>query len=183
MGNSMQANAEPLTPISSVEAARVLLGIATDRKQMVTPRKMQKLVYLAHEDHLRTRRMPLVVQDLIEAQDDGPVFVNLDAIFGNVDAGFVKRESLEKSSVEFDGDKTMRGKIEEFLTEIYERHENKTGRELSKATHKWWSPWWVARKSVMPRIGILNWIQKPVPVLYPLIDDQMILRLSPAPSS
>ena len=60
-----------MEPISSAEAARAFLDVKGER--YVSAMKMQKLVYIAHEDLIVKTGKPFI-SDTVEAWEDGPVF-------------------------------------------------------------------------------------------------------------
>lgn len=62
---------EPLDQISSVEAAKAFLHVGKGAN--VSALKMQKLVCVAHENHIAQTSMPFI-SDRVEAWKDGPVF-------------------------------------------------------------------------------------------------------------
>lgn len=154
---------DALQPISSVDAARTFLAVGGDMSSM----KLQKLVYLAHENHIGETGKPLIRDDVVEAWSEGPVFERLARLIGNSDDGKITTQDLPEGGVVADAE------IKEYLRSICELFKNSSGGDLSEITHMWGSPWRMARRTVHRR-GFLEWLFSSNNAERPVISDCMI---------
>ena len=127
-----------LKPTTSVDAARTLLEICGNMSSL----KLQKMVYLAHENHIGETNMPLIEGDVIEAWSEGPVFESLSRLIGNSEEGEVTPEDLPNGKVVEDD------QIKEYFELIHNLFKDKSGTDLSDITHLPDSPWRMARKVI-----------------------------------
>ena len=67
-----------LNPMSSIDVARIFLAVGGE----MSFRKLQRIICLAHENHIRETDKPLIQGDTIEAREQGPVFANLYRLIG-----------------------------------------------------------------------------------------------------
>lgn len=151
-----------LEPISSAQAARAFLEVKDER--YVSALKMQKLVYIAHEDLIVKTAKPLI-SDPVEAWSDGPVFPALHLIIGNSE----ERSSDVKELWELE---KPNEDVLQHVGNIWDHLKERTGPGLSKDTHDKDSPWYWAMNP--PR----NFFQKLTgwkPVK-PVIEDSLIRR-------
>ena len=152
----------PLEPISSAEAARAFLEIKDGRD--VSALKMQKLVYIAHEDHI-VKTAKQLISDPVEAWGDGPVFPALYHIIGNseersVDVGILRE--IEKPSED----------VLQHVRKVWDHLKERSGLGLAQDTHDKDSPWYMAMNP--PRDffqKLIGW--RPV---RPVIEDALIRR-------
>lgn len=128
----------PLKTITSVDAARTLLDICGNMSSL----KLQKMVYLAHENHIGETDMPLIEGDVIEAWSEGPVFENLSRLIGNSDEVEVAPKDLPNGRVVEDD------QIKKYFKLIHNLFKDKSGKDLSDITHLSGSPWRMARKVI-----------------------------------
>ena len=150
-----------LSPISSADAARTFLAVGGEMSSM----KLQKLIYLAHENHIRETGKPLIQGDVIEAWDEGPVFRDLYRLIGNSENGKVIPEDLPDSNVVDDA--------REYIEAVNNVFNDNSGSQLSRITHVRGSPWRMARKTVR-RGGFFSWLFN-VPIAdKPVISNSMI---------
>lgn len=154
---------DALQPISSVDAARTFLAVGGDMSSM----KLQKLVYLAHENHIGETGKPLIRDDVVEAWSEGPVFERLARLIGNSDDGKITTQDLPEGEVVADAE------IKEYLRSICELFKKSSGGDLSEITHMWGSPWRMARRTVHRR-GFLEWLFSSNNAERPVISDCMI---------
>ena len=154
---------DALQPISSVDAAREFLAIGGDMSSM----KLQKLVYLAHENHIGETGKPLISDDVVEAWSEGPVLERLARLIGNSDDGKITAEDLPE------GETVADAEVREYFQPICELFKNRSGRDLSEITHMWGSPWRMARRTVR-RGGFLEWLFGSANAEKPVISDCMI---------
>ena len=154
---------KPLNQISSVQAARALFD-ASGGEREISALKMQKLVYIAHENHIASTTRPFI-SDRVEAWSDGPVFPALNQFIGNSDEDVVTKACLPENDY-------LDPRIEKYITEIWNRLANRTGPGLSKDTHAKNTPWDMAAN---PPRGffqkLICW--KP---MHPVIDVHLIKR-------
>ena len=125
----------PLNRMSSVEAARALFDASGGRRD-ISALKMQKLVYIAHENHIAFTGKPFI-SDRVEAWSNGPVFPALNEFIGNSHRRLVADACLPEN-----GDLDPR--TEDYIKGIWDRLANRTGRGLSKDTHAKGTPWHMA---------------------------------------
>ena len=138
-----------LTPISSLEAAKTFLSFGADFS--MSGRKLQKLIYLAHENYVELNKEPLINNDIIEAQASGPVFRELSSFISNSTSS-VSKTDIPSSVKNVDDKDTVK-----YLKEVYDLFLDKNGNELSKITHLKGSAWDCARNKIKPR-GFLAWM-------------------------
>ena len=89
-----------LNPMSSIAAARIFLVVGGE----VSSRKLQRIICLAHESHIRETDKPLIQGDAIEAWEQGSVLANLCRLIGDSDGGRVIPEDLPDGTAVFDED-------------------------------------------------------------------------------
>jgi len=140
-------------PYPAVSVANEFLRIAEEKKQGLSPMKLQKLVYFAHGWYLALTGKPLVTER-IEAWQYGPVIPTLYREFkgyGNSDitspvrevsqapdGGFLFEEpSLDDYAMEGDEVESAR-KIIRRVWDVYGSH---SAIKLSNATHMPGTPW------------------------------------------
>ena len=151
-----------LEPISSAEAARAFLEVKDGRD--VSALKMQKLVYIAHEDHIVKTAKPLI-SDPVEAWGDGPVFPALYRIIGNSEENSADVGILRE--IEKPGEDVLR-----HVRKVWNHLKERSGPGLAKDTHDKDSPWHMAMNP--PRDffqKLIGW--RPV---RPIIEDALIRR-------
>lgn len=155
---------EPLEQITSVEAAKAFLNVG--RGANVDALKMQKLVYIAHENHIAETSMPFI-SDRVEAWKDGPVFPLLAKIIGNREKRTVNADDLPSTEIP----EILKKQVESYLKLIWDHHKDDSGQWLSGITHQKGTPWYVARnpkeRSFLQRL--IGWKPK-----HPRIEDDMI---------
>ena len=149
-------------PISSAEAARAFLEVKDGRD--VSALKMQKLVYIAHEDHIVKTAKPFI-SDPVEAWGDGPVFPALHHIIGNSEeksADVRELREIEKPTED----------VLQHVRNVWDHLKERSGPGLSRDTHDEYSPWHMAMN---PPRGFLQKLIGWRPV-HPVIDDALIRR-------
>ena len=153
---------DTLQPISSAQAARAFLEVKDER--FVSALKMQKLVYIAHEDHI-VQTAKGFISDPVEAWEGGPVFPALHRIIGN-------SEELSADVGELRGIERPDEDVLRHIGRIWDHLKERSGPGLSKDTHDKDSPWHMAMNP--PRDffqKLTGW--KPV---RPVIKDALIRR-------
>ena len=128
-------NNDPLPPISSVQAARAFLAQAVKDGRDVSGLKMQKLVYIAHENHIIVTTQPFIA-DQVEAWFDGPVFPALERLIGNRDHVVTEADLPRGSDVDADTAK--------YIGDLWEILKDWSGRRLSDKLHEEGTPWHMA---------------------------------------
>ena len=126
---------EALTQITELQAAKAFLEIkGTDE---MSDRKLQKLIYLAHENHVKQSGKGLLVRPKIRAEASGPVIKNLEKYISNTS----KKASLPKDlNIEPIAEDTK-----QYLKEVYEIFRDMSGEDLSDITHFKTSAWYAIR--------------------------------------
>ena len=151
---------DALNPISSAEAARAFLEVKGERE--VSALKMQKLVYVAHVNHIAETDMPFIL-DPIEAWVDGPVFPALHRFIGNSETASADVEALRAI-------KRPDVDVLTYVGEIWDHLKERSGLGLSDDSHAVGSPW---HKAMNPPRSffqkLIGWKPK-----HPVIDDAMI---------
>ena len=162
-----RAARKPLSQISSVQAARLLFDACQAsgaENNKVSALKMQKLVYIAHENHIASTGRPFI-SDRVEAWSNGPVFPALNQFIGNSREDIVTEACLPKNDCEDP-------KVEKYIGEIWDRLAKKTGVALSNATHAKGTPWHLAMNPQRNFFQMLiGWRPK-----HPVIDECLIKR-------
>ena len=126
-------NSDPLPPISSVQAAKAFLAVKDDRD--VTGLKMQKLIYIAHENHIIETTQPFIT-DRVEAWFDGPVFPALERFIGNRDHVVAEADLPRSGDVD--------AVTVEYIRVLWEHLKGWSGRRLSDKLHEEGTPWHMA---------------------------------------
>lgn len=123
--------------------ANYFLALAAKNGDLLTPMKLQKLVYYAMGWYAGYTGKPLL-DEAAEAWQYGPVFPSLYHEFKRFGSGAVKGKGTELSSEEFEivevpvpDDENVR----KFLDNIWASYGKFTGIALSEMTHKAGSPW------------------------------------------
>ena len=127
-----------LNPMSSIDAARIFLAVGGE----ISSRKQQRIIYLAHENHIRESDKPLIQGDAIEVWGQGPVFANVYRLIGDSDGGRVIREDLPDGKAVSDED------TREYVASVCEVFKGVSGEHLSCMAGGWGSSWRMARKSI-----------------------------------
>jgi uncharacterized phage-associated protein len=140
-------------PYNPKAIANYFLTMANDRKELLSPMKLQKLVYFANGWYLALKGEPLI-DEQVEAWKFGPVIPSLYAEFQR----FGDQPITEKAELvvtEIDGWKTCMRSFEPcvddipdqadftkaFLDRIWETYGGYTAIQLSNETHRSGSPW------------------------------------------
>lgn len=89
-----------LSPIPSVDAARTFFVAGGE----MSSKKPQRIICLAHENHIHETDKPMIQGDPIEARQQGPVFANLYRSIENSDKGSVIPEDLPVGKIVADED-------------------------------------------------------------------------------
>ena len=123
---------------TSVEAATKFLYIAKSDGVPLSTMKLQKLIYLAQEESIKSKKDPLISEDPI-ADLNGPVYEKLSE--------YLKEDTNSDTSyIELKKDKVIVN-INNIFIEVYNKFKYATGKQLSNATHKKGSPWYLASKT------------------------------------
>ena len=129
----------PLNQMSSASVARALFDacLASDaRDTKISALKMQKLVYIAHENHIGLTSKPLIL-DRVEAWENGPVFPALNRLIGNSSERLVTGAGLPPN----DG---IESRTKEYIEGIWVLLAHRTGRGLSRDTSDKGTAWHMA---------------------------------------
>lgn len=145
--------------ISSSDVAKYFLFRSTRDGDLVTPLKMQKLVYYAYVRSLVKDRKRLF-NEKIEAWANGPVFPKLYHSlkkYGSspIDESFLefkKKDDFNKLIQKFPLD------VKKTLDEVYEEYMTRTAFELSVLSHSE-KPWKKAREGLQPHESSNNQIK------------------------
>ncbi len=133
----------------SIAIANYFLDLADKNGEIITPLKLQKLVFIAHGWHLALYKEPLI-SERVEAWRWGPVISQLYhefKHFGNqpiTGRGTAIHKisqnpfSLQFITPEVDADDR---KTREFLNEVWKIYGGYTGIQLANLTHEEESPW------------------------------------------
>lgn len=127
------------------DIAKYYLYRSTVDGDLITPLKMQKLVYLAYGSHL-VRKKERLFEDKIEAWPNGPVVPRLyQALkrYGSapIEASFVGNVTEEELTEKFSSD------VKQTLDKVYEKFISKSAFELVALTHQQ-KAWLEARKGL-----------------------------------
>ncbi|MBU0580866.1 MAG: DUF4065 domain-containing protein [Candidatus Margulisbacteria bacterium] len=127
--------------------ARYFLYRCNDDGELITPLKMQKLVYYAYVWTLINNRKP-IINEKFEAWPNGPVLPSLYNILKKYGSSPIDGEFLNLSN-EKDLSKLREslGEIIPILDEVYEKYATKSAFELVTITHNE-KPWKNARKGL-----------------------------------
>ena len=126
---------KPLTQISSVQAARALFD-ASNGESKISALKMQKVVYIAHENHIASTGKPFI-SDRVEAWTNGPVFPALNQFIGNSKEDIVTEACLPAND-------PLEPMVEKYIKGTWKRLAKRTGTGLSNDTHAEGTPWHMA---------------------------------------
>ena len=151
-----------LQPTSSAEAARAFLEVKDDRD--VSALKMQKLVYIAHEDHIVQTAKGLI-SDPLETWAGGPVFPARHRIIGTSEGK--SAEIRELREIERPNEDVLR-----HVGRIWDHLKEQSGPGLLKDTHDEDSPWHMAMN---PPPDLFQKLTGWGPVR-PVIEDALIRR-------
>ena len=151
------------SPIPSVDAARIFLVVGGE----MSSKKLQRIIYLAHENHIRETDKPMIQGYPIEASEQGPVFANLYHLIGDSDKGRVTPEDLPDGKVVADED------TREYVASVYKIFEDVSGEYLSRVACWRRSPWSMARRTIR-RAGSFEWRRTTPSTEKPVISNSMI---------
>lgn len=117
--------------------ADIILRIAKQEGNQITPMQLMKLTYIANGWHLGLHGKKLF-ENRIEAWKYGPVMPDLYQSTKQYGKNPIPNDLIPDG---FDGlPENLNNKVE-FLTQVYSLYENKDGIELSSLTHMAGSPW------------------------------------------
>lgn len=131
------------------DVAKYLLARALDDGELVSPLKMQKLVYYAYVWFLIERKKKLFNEE-IEAWPMGPVVASLYQElkhYGSAPIGEDYLGSNKESAIKQLLEKTNGAR--EILDKVYEKYDSLTAFELVRLTHNE-KPWLIAREGLGP---------------------------------
>lgn len=133
---------------SAKAIANFFIELAQDKKGVLDPMKIQKLVYYAHGWSLALLGQPLI-REPIEAWDYGPVIRSLYMEFRKYGKGQIIDFAKTHDAVREDDDITKA-----LLRRIWELYGKYTGIQLSNLTHADGTPWQQAWTSSKYKTGI-----------------------------
>jgi uncharacterized phage-associated protein len=141
-GSSVGTSIAALTPASALDVARffILLGAAEEEPELLSPMRLQKLLYYAQGWSLVERGAPMF-SERIEAWAHGPVVPEVFRAFR--DQGSRPIESSEGSS------DNLTDEQRQFIERVWEAYKPFSAISLSDMTHEE-APWKQARGS-LPR--------------------------------
>jgi uncharacterized phage-associated protein len=116
----------------SLQIAKKILDLATEKNKTVTPMQLIKLVYLCHGWMLGLYGRPLIKDD-IEAWKYGPVIPNLYHEVKNYRSNPVEKINCADCVIDKDS--------EDVINQVYEKYGHLSGITLSMVTHETDSPW------------------------------------------
>lgn len=135
---------------SSKAIANYFLELAKDSEELLTPMKLQKLIYFAHGWHLAIYDEPLI-SETVEAWRFGPVVPSIYHEFKNYGSGTISGFATEFDLNDDDDSLSLTsyiptinqndGKVIALLKKIWEIYGKYSGITLSNLTHKDDSPW------------------------------------------
>lgn len=133
---------------SAKAIANAMLDVAREHGASVTPLKLQKLVYIAHGWSLGLTGEPLVVDQLPEAWQYGPVFPSLYHEFKEFGRGSIANKATDFNigrGLSFDliepvvpEDDTYTWSL---LRKVWDQYGKYGGVALSELTHRSGTPW------------------------------------------
>lgn len=116
---------------------------------IVTPLKLQKIVYIAHGFHLAIYDEPLVGNEIAEAWEYGPVFPSIYHEFKDFGAGPITRLATEEVYDRYEDSLTMmtprigtgHSETKKFIGLVWAGYGQYSAGELSNMTHEEGTPW------------------------------------------
>ncbi len=120
---------------SSIAVANCFLEIAARDGEVLTPMKIQKLVYIAQGWYLGLFKKPLISED-VEAWRYGPVFPTLYKEF-ELYGGRAILSPLDEDR----GSHGIKANTRRFLDAVWKAYRKYTAVQLSSLTHKDGTPW------------------------------------------
>ena len=114
---------------NSVDVARMFLDVGGPMSSF----KLQKLVYLAHENYLEETGNPFTL-DTIEARETGPTYVELTNTIGNSSKVSVPKNYLKKN-------KKVTKVSKKYIKEVWEAIGHHSDEQLSRITRLKNSAW------------------------------------------
>ena len=130
---------------SSLAVANTFIDIAKKEDKLLTPMKLQKLVYFAHGWYLALEEKPLI-HEQVEAWKYGPVIPTIYHEFKVYGTNGIKKQAYESQLDESFNIITTKPIVEdketlEFLDKIWDTYGHFSGIQLSNATHEPDTPW------------------------------------------
>lgn len=127
--------------LSPKSIANYFLEIAAKNGEVMTPMKLQKLVYYAHGWYAGYTQQPLI-NESVEAWQYGPVIPSLYHEFKRFGSGAIKGKAFDlepfaMAEVPTPSDPNIR----QFLDNVWNSYGKYTGIALSEMTHAGGSPW------------------------------------------
>ena len=125
----------------AIAAAEQLLHIARERRKMLTPMQILKLVYISHGWMLGLHHRPLFNEN-VEVWKYGPV----------VPGVYRKYKEFRGNPIDNPGKdhkEDMESSKRDVIGQVFDKYATYTGIELSELTHQEGSPWDTARKARM----------------------------------
>ena len=140
-------------PFPAVCIANEFIRIARAKNVMLTPMKLQKLVYFAHGWSLALTGQPLV-NERIEAWQYGPVIPDLYREFKTFGNGVITQEAGVSFGTKHDGKVIVHTpclddysgdpqatQAKELIARVFDVYGSYSGTKLSNATHMPGTPW------------------------------------------
>jgi uncharacterized phage-associated protein len=121
---------------SSITVANCFLDLAERDGEVLTPMKIQKLVYIAQGWHLGLYGKPLISEE-VEAWQYGPVFPELYHEFKLYGGRAIVRPSDMGVGLS-----SIKAKTRRFLKTVWKVYRQYTAVQLSNLTHKAGTPWY-----------------------------------------
>ena len=133
--------------------ANELLRLGREEGILISPMKLQKLVYLTHGWHLAFLNKPLI-GETIEAWQYGPVIPSLYRHFKSLRSAPITTDAPVS---EFSPGLTAEGR--ELIKAVWDMYKEDSAIELSALTHETGSAWDTTRKSN----EVISWNSPPIP--------------------
>ena len=126
---------------SSKEVANWYLDTGDTQNSLITPMKLNKLVYFAHGWYLGYTNEPLI-EDTIEAWDYGPVIPELYHEFKHWGSSPIKDRARSWKGIKRIIPRIKNSEIDPFFRKIWQVYKNYSAIGLSRLTHCEGTPWW-----------------------------------------
>lgn len=121
--------------------ANFFLDLAKSRGELVSPMKLQKLVYYAHGWYSGNTGQPLI-DEAVEAWQYGPVIPSLYHDFKQFGSSGITRKATEFDGIAFrEASPPEDPVIRTFLQNVWSSYGPLTGLKLSELTHSTDGPW------------------------------------------
>lgn len=119
----------------SISIAELFINLSLKEGRLITPMKLQKLIYFAHGFYLATYDRPLI-KEQVQAWKYGPVINSIYHAFKNYGNTHITEVASTNLNVG-----RIKKEDQEFLITVWDLLKNYSAVELSNLTHVRKSPW------------------------------------------